>query len=93
MDSVTRSLAAEWGDYGIRVNGIAPGTCTTVSLLTYDLCNAVGPIAATEGMSKLSGNVPSSEINEIAAQSIPMGRVGTLLIVCVCCVPDTFQAR
>eukprot|EP01114_Cavostelium_apophysatum_P012443 TRINITY_DN2785_c0_g1_i2.p1 TRINITY_DN2785_c0_g1~~TRINITY_DN2785_c0_g1_i2.p1 ORF type:complete len:296 (-),score=61.43 TRINITY_DN2785_c0_g1_i2:36-887(-) len=25
VDSVTESLAAEWGDYGIRVNGIAPG--------------------------------------------------------------------
>jgi len=25
VDSVTRSLAIEWGKYGIRVNGIAPG--------------------------------------------------------------------
>jgi len=25
VDSVTQSLAHEWGDYGIRVNGIAPG--------------------------------------------------------------------
>eukprot|EP01062_Namystynia_karyoxenos_P025816 TRINITY_DN2022_c0_g1_i1.p3 TRINITY_DN2022_c0_g1~~TRINITY_DN2022_c0_g1_i1.p3 ORF type:complete len:331 (+),score=140.57 TRINITY_DN2022_c0_g1_i1:85-993(+) len=25
IDSMTRSLALEWGDYGIRVNGIAPG--------------------------------------------------------------------
>lgn len=25
VDSITRSLALEWGDFGIRVNGIAPG--------------------------------------------------------------------
>lgn len=25
VDSVTRTLALEWGEYGIRVNGIAPG--------------------------------------------------------------------
>jgi peroxisomal 2,4-dienoyl-CoA reductase len=25
VDSLTRSLALEWGEYGIRVNGIAPG--------------------------------------------------------------------
>lgn len=25
IDALTRSLALEWGEYGIRVNGIAPG--------------------------------------------------------------------
>ena len=25
MDAITRNLSAEWGRYGIRVNGIAPG--------------------------------------------------------------------
>jgi NAD(P)-dependent dehydrogenase (short-subunit alcohol dehydrogenase family) len=25
IDSLTRTLACEWGPYGIRVNGIAPG--------------------------------------------------------------------
>jgi peroxisomal 2,4-dienoyl-CoA reductase len=25
VDSITRSLASEWGDFNIRVNGIAPG--------------------------------------------------------------------
>ncbi len=25
MDSLTRSLAVEWGEFGVRVNGIAPG--------------------------------------------------------------------
>jgi NAD(P)-dependent dehydrogenase (short-subunit alcohol dehydrogenase family) len=25
VDSITQSLALEWGDFGIRVNGVAPG--------------------------------------------------------------------
>eukprot|EP00878_Enallax_costatus_P020564 GHUV01021744.1.p1 GENE.GHUV01021744.1~~GHUV01021744.1.p1 ORF type:complete len:177 (+),score=67.69 GHUV01021744.1:423-953(+) len=25
VDSITRSLALEWGEYGVRVNGVAPG--------------------------------------------------------------------
>ena len=25
IDSITRSLALEWGEFGIRTNGIAPG--------------------------------------------------------------------
>jgi len=61
VDSITRSLASEWGYYGIRVNGIAPG-----------------PIAATEGMARLSGGVPAEKLNERAATIIPLGRVGTV---------------
>ncbi len=25
VDSITRTLALEWGEFGIRVNGVAPG--------------------------------------------------------------------
>jgi peroxisomal 2,4-dienoyl-CoA reductase len=25
VDSITRTLALEWGQFGIRVNGVAPG--------------------------------------------------------------------
>lgn len=28
VDSLTRSLALEWGEFGIRTNGIAPGIVT-----------------------------------------------------------------
>lgn len=28
VDSLTRSLALEWGEFGIRTNGIAPGLVT-----------------------------------------------------------------
>lgn len=34
IDSLTRSLALEWGEYGIRVNGIAPGTISDTAGLT-----------------------------------------------------------
>src|SRR4029078_3151688 len=55
VDALTRNLAVEWGRYGIRVNGIAPG-----------------PIADTEGMSRL---VPEP-IKERLKRQIPLGRFG-----------------
>jgi peroxisomal 2,4-dienoyl-CoA reductase len=58
VDTITRSLALEWGALGIRVNGIAPG-----------------PIADTEGMSRLA---PGKEITERVMRSIPIGRFGNI---------------
>ena len=57
VDALTRNLAAEWGRYGIRTNGIAPG-----------------PIAETEGMSRL---VPEPFLEKLQKQ-IPLGRFGTI---------------
>ena len=34
VDAITRNLSVEWGRYGIRVNGIAPGPIATDALLT-----------------------------------------------------------
>lgn len=34
VDSLTRSLALEWGDFGIRVNGVAPGPIAGTAGLT-----------------------------------------------------------
>lgn len=58
VDSVTRSLALEWGRMGIRVNGIAPG-----------------PIADTEGMSRLA---PPGDAKEKMMKTIPIGRWGRI---------------
>ena len=46
VDSLTRSLALEWGHFGVRVNGIAPGPIggtagelpVPLVCLSYDLC-------------------------------------------------------
>jgi peroxisomal 2,4-dienoyl-CoA reductase len=59
VDSLTRSLALEWGRDKIRVVGIAPG-----------------PIADTPGMSKLSPDVDGSQIQDLIAQGVPLGRLG-----------------
>ncbi len=57
VDSITRSLAVEWGGNGIRINGIAPG-----------------PIADTEGMSRLA----PKDFKEKLAKIIPLGRLGEI---------------
>lgn len=56
VDATTRSLALEWGEYGIRVVGLAPG-----------------PIGGTPGMAKLGGGAA----DELLAQVVPLGRLGT----------------
>lgn len=56
VDMVTRTLAIEWGQDGIRVNSIVPG-----------------PIANTEGMSRLG---PTPELQQAITDSVPLGRQG-----------------
>ena len=36
VDNITKSLATEWGRYGVRVNSIAPGTIKSSGLNSYD---------------------------------------------------------
>lgn len=36
VDNITKSLAAEWGKYGVRINSVAPGTIMSSGLDTYD---------------------------------------------------------
>ncbi len=36
VDNITKSLANEWGKYGVRVNAIAPGTINSSGLESYD---------------------------------------------------------
>lgn len=43
IDSMTRSLALEWGDFGIRVNGVAPGPIKGTAGLAK-----LGPVADME---------------------------------------------
>ncbi len=36
VDNLTKSLAAEWGPFGVRVNAVAPGVIESSGLDTYD---------------------------------------------------------
>mmetsp|Transcript_14944 Transcript_14944/g.29043 ORF Transcript_14944/g.29043 Transcript_14944/m.29043 type:complete len:315 (-) Transcript_14944:219-1163(-) len=60
IDSLTRTLALEWGVNGIRVNGIAPG-----------------PIKDTPGTAKLAPGLTAEDVEEMIAERVPLGRLGT----------------
>lgn len=36
VDNITKSLASEWGRYGVRINSVAPGTIMSSGLDSYD---------------------------------------------------------
>ncbi|CAF1017415.1 unnamed protein product [Rotaria sordida] len=61
IDALTRSLALEWGEYGIRVNGIAPGPIAD----TAGFSKLGGSLMDTD-----SSNNPLLE-------TIPLKRIGT----------------
>ena len=61
IDALTRSLALEWGEYGIRVNGIAPGP----------IADTAG--FSKLGGSLMDSNNPDNPLLE----SIPIRRLGT----------------
>ena len=63
VDALTRNLAVEWGRYGIRVNGIAPGPIevTTAESSPYCQRNAVAACAISTSLRQLIVRVrPSS---------------------------------
>jgi Dehydrogenases with different specificities (related to short-chain alcohol dehydrogenases) len=62
VDSLTRTLALEWGSDGIRINGIAPGPIANTP--------GMAKLAPTD----MSGD--SSFLEEMIAEGIPLGRLG-----------------
>ncbi|KAK9832722.1 hypothetical protein WJX81_003788 [Elliptochloris bilobata] len=60
VDSLTRSLAVEWGAFGIRVNGIAPGP--------------IGGTAGLQKLAGVNGG--EEAVNKAVAACIPVGHVG-----------------
>ena len=60
--NLTRTLAWEWSNLGIRVNAVAPGTIKTEALDQYD------PVALQEGIDKLL--IKRMGLPEEVAQSV-----------------------
>ena len=60
--NLTRTLAWEWSNLGIRVNAVAPGTINTEALDQYD------PVALQEGINKLL--IKRMGLPEEVAQSV-----------------------
>eukprot|EP00568_Trieres_chinensis_P000364 CAMPEP_0183309424 /NCGR_PEP_ID=MMETSP0160_2-20130417/25336_1 /TAXON_ID=2839 ORGANISM="Odontella Sinensis, Strain Grunow 1884" /NCGR_SAMPLE_ID=MMETSP0160_2 /ASSEMBLY_ACC=CAM_ASM_000250 /LENGTH=310 /DNA_ID=CAMNT_0025473451 /DNA_START=27 /DNA_END=956 /DNA_ORIENTATION=- len=69
VDSLTRSLALEWGPDGVRVCGIAPG-----------------PIADTPGTTKLAPGLDGEAVDDIVAEGVPLGRMGTAFDIAMAAV-------
>lgn len=69
IDSLTRTLALEWGAHGIRVNGIAPGPIQG----TAGLKKLAGVDGSTSGVPATPGKTLEDQIKD----KIPIGRAGT----------------
>lgn len=69
IDSLTRTLALEWGAYGIRVNGIAPGPIQGTAGLKK--------LAGVDGSSDPLGSAPGKTLEDQIKEKIPIGRAGT----------------
>ena len=62
IDSMTRSLALEWGKYAIRVNSLAPGPIADTPGMTK-----LAP----------AGSMKAAQIEKMVKEQIPVGRQGT----------------
>ncbi|GMI21491.1 hypothetical protein TeGR_g12120 [Tetraparma gracilis] len=74
IDSMTRTLALEWGAHGIRVNGVAPGPIAGTPGLTK----------------LAGGALDAGALEEMVAEVIPLGRMGEkrdigTVVVFLCC--------
>ncbi len=64
VENLTKSLAAEWGHYGVRFVGISPGPFPTQG--------AMGQLRLYENL------VPGVDVPSFITQRIPLGRLGRL---------------
>eukprot|EP00210_Caulerpa_lentillifera_P006250 g5969.t1 len=83
IDSMTRSLALEWGQYGIRVNGIAPGPIAdTAGNTVQSIHNALNRCT---GMSKLAP-AAADALESGMRREVPLGRFGTKTEIAMTCL-------
>ncbi|MCX6434217.1 MAG: SDR family oxidoreductase [Actinobacteria bacterium] len=66
LEGLTRSLALEWGDRGIRVNAVAPGFTRTQLVIDW-LAMQQDPVAAVERLNSQIALGRMSEPSEIAS--------------------------
>jgi peroxisomal 2,4-dienoyl-CoA reductase len=71
VDSITRSLALEWGEFNIRVNGIAPGPIANTPGTTK---LAPSLLLDTDRSTKRSADNVVNNNNNLG---IPLGRLGS----------------
>lgn len=71
VDSITRSLALEWGEYGIRVVGVAPGPIAGTAGLSK--------LAPADGSK-------ASAVEDVVLGAIPLGRLGEKADIALACV-------
>lgn len=58
VDAITRNLSVEWGRYGIRVNGIAPGPIADTE--------GMKRLATPEILTKIERRIPLGRLGRIA---------------------------
>ncbi|HYF09066.1 MAG TPA: SDR family oxidoreductase [Acetobacteraceae bacterium] len=67
IDAMTKSLAVEWGRYGIRLNAIAPGTIPTEGMLARLRPGAADPAAFQASINPMGRNGTAQDIGDLAA--------------------------
>lgn len=78
VDALTRSLALEWGEYGVRVCGVAPGP----------IAGTAG-LSKLSGDDKKNSNNSSNKNNDIEqaiASLVPLGRLGDRWDIAMACL-------
>jgi NAD(P)-dependent dehydrogenase (short-subunit alcohol dehydrogenase family) len=67
IDAMTKSLAVEWGRYGIRLNAIAPGTIPTEGMLARLRPGAADPAAEAAQRNPMRRLGTAQDIGDMAA--------------------------
>jgi len=67
VDAMTKSLALEWGRYGIRLNGIAPGLIPTEGMLARIRPGAEDPVGKAAKLNPLRRTGTPEDIGNLAA--------------------------
>jgi 2,4-dienoyl-CoA reductase [(3E)-enoyl-CoA-producing], peroxisomal len=79
VDALTRALALEWGEYGVRVVGVAPGPIRGTAGLSK-----LAPVGSAPPADASSSG--PSPMERMIARSVPLGRLGEREDIAWACV-------